>query len=207
MVVISDVIQVPSPPDSAAFLLGGWASLLPFPTLWGPVSQPCALFPAAPARPRQGLQHRAQTGPLPEAQRHWHQGAPSARHLLSAPETPAEERAQRLTASIGQVRRIRPGVAWPTDGHHSLPCPRPPCQGPQKHRRSSALRSRGSPWHLSLRWGQVVPEVPEAPADRRKHSSLTPGPKWPLPPPDSSRPKADVPECQANPGLQVPPAI
>lgn len=55
----------------------------------------------------------------PEAQRHWHQGAPSARQLLSALETP---------------------------------------------------------WHLSLRWGQVVPEVPEAP------------------------------ECQANPGLQVPPA-
>ena len=117
-----------------------------------------------------------------------------------------EERTRRLPRAIRQVRRIRPGLGWPCGGHVTGPmCPVPLAKAFQSttglvpdeaEAHLGAFLSNGSRWSPRS-WKSLQMEA----------QSANPYPKAaPSQPPASSRPKADVPECQANPGLPVPPA-
>lgn len=122
---------------------------------------------------QQCFHHGAQRRPLPEAQRHWHQEVPQVQWLPSPLEIPVEERIQRFWGNpAGGMHQTRSWAA--SDGYHAAPMsPAPPARAPQ-HCRPSAQGGRGSPWLPSVQWGQVVPEVLEAPADGSTVSYLCP---------------------------------
>lgn len=208
VVIVTVIIKVP-PTNSAVFLLRARARLRPLsshsPRCWDGQGQPCALFPAStplvPATPLPGVQRE----PLPEVQRHWHRGAPQVQRLLSPLEVPAEGRVQRLQGQTSRGDASDQALGSPFHGDRPAPMALQPLTGHSEACRPSAQGGRGLPWCPSLPQGQVVPEVPEAPADRS--TLVSPYPRAAFPLPASSRPEADIPERQEDPGLQAPPEL
>ena len=119
-----------------------------------------------------------------------------------------EERVQRLqgqSLKLATIQQVRPGLGQPSDKHPSAPMS--PVPTARTFRSVTSLEPKQAEAHLGTlvssraRW----PPRSQEPLQMEAHLVISIL-EWPLHLPVSSRPKADVPECQANPGLQAPPA-